>query len=329
MQAMDQSSAVDMPSSGMEGIDPSSMPGVDSANTQEMDHAKMEGEAPSGMDGMDHSQMAGMEQSSSRGRDRSEMDMEMMDMPAMDMPTMGMQGGAPPANARDPDYSDGVGYGSMRGMDMADDARQLYVLIDHLEYRRGDDGTSQAVGAQAWYGGDRDKLWLKLDGEHADGHLEATRAEAMWNHAIATYWDVQAGLRHDLGQGPTRDWAALGVQGLAPYWFDLEATAYIGQSGRTALRVEAGYELLFTQRLILQPDVEVNLYGRDDPARGIGSGLSSLDVGLRLRYEVTRKFAPYVGILWSRKFGSTADYAHDAGGASQETQLAAGVRIWF
>ena len=320
---------------GMEGMDHSSMQGMDPANMEAMDHPKMEGAAPSGaeamdhsnmqsmkpssMEGMDHSQMAGMAQSSSGGMDHSQ----------MDMGTMNMQGGDPPADARDPDYSDGVGYGSMRGMDMADDAKLLYVLFDNLEYRHGDDGNAEAVDAQAWYGGDRNKLWLKLDGERSDGRLGATRTEALWNHAIAAYWGVQAGLRHDLGEGPTRDWAAIGVQGLAPYWFDLEATAYIGQSGRTALRVEAEYELLFTQRLILQPDVEVNFYGKSDPARGIGSGLSDLDVGLRLRYEVTRKFAPYVGVVWSRKFGNTADYARAAGGESQETQLVAGIRIWF
>lgn len=257
------------------------------------------------------------------------MDHSGMDHSGMNHADMRMQGGAAPPDARDPDYSDGLDHVPMRGMDMADDARHLYVLFDNLEYRHGDDGNAQAVDAQAWYGGDRDKLWLKLDGERSGGSLGATRAEAAWNRAISAYWGAQVGLRHDFGDGPTRDWLAVGVQGLAPYWFDLEATAYLGQSGRSALRLEAEYELLFTQRLVLQPDVEVNLYGKDDPARGIGSGLSDLDVGLRLRYEITRKFAPYVGVVWSRKFGNTADYARAAGEDTQDTRLVAGFRIWF
>ena len=268
---------------------------------------------------MDHSKMEGMDHSSMGGMDHS----------GMDMGSMKMQGGDPPPDARDPDYSDGLDHVPMRGMDMADDARHLYVFFDNLEYRHGDDGNAQAVDAQAWYGGDRDKLWLKLDGERSGGSLGATRTEALWNRAIAAYWGAQVGVRHDLGDGPTRDWVAVGVQGLAPYWFDLEATAYLGPSGRSALRLEAEYEILFTQHLVLQPDVEVNLYGKNDPARGIGSGLSDVDVGLRLRYEITRKFAPYVGIVWTRKFGNTADFAHAMGEGTQDTQLVTGFRIWF
>ena len=312
----------------MKGKDDSEMSGMDHSSMKDMAHSKMDGMDHSAkgrtdeMKGMDHSgmeRMEGMDHSAMKGMDHSQ----------MDMGSMNMQGGAPPANARDPDYSDGVGHGSMRGMDMNDDAKYLYVLFDNLEMRHSKSGNAQAVDAQAWYGGDRDKLWLKLDGEHSDGRLGSTRTEALWNHAIATYWGTQVGLRHDLGDGPTRDWAAIGVQGLAPYWFDFQATAYIGQSGRTALRIESEYELLLTQRLILQPDVEVNVYGKDDRARGIGSGLSDLDVGLRLRYEITRKFAPYVGVVWSRKFGKTADFTRAAGDGIQDTQLVAGVRIWF
>ncbi len=295
----------------MGDMDHSNMKDMHHSRTEDIDHATMEG--------MDHSTMKDMDHSKVEGMDHSQ----------MDMGAMNMQGGGPPPDARDPDYSDGVDYGSMRGMDMDDDAKHLYVLFDNLEYRYNSDGNAQAIDAQAWYGGDRNKLWLKLDGERSDGRLGATRTEVLWNHAISTYWGAQVGLRHDLGDGPTRNWTAIGVQGLAPYWFDLEATAYVGQSGRTALRVEAEYELLFTQRLILQPDVEVNFYGMDDPARGIGSGLSDLDVGLRLRYEITRKFAPYVGVAWSRKFGNTADYARVAGEDAQDTQLVAGFRIWF
>jgi copper resistance protein B len=318
-KAMDHSKMQGMDHFKMKGMDHSKMKGMDHSKMQGMDHSKMEGMDHSTVQGMDHSKMEGMDHSTVQGMDHGQ----------MDMGAMNMQGGPPPADARDPDYSDGIGHGSMRGMDMADDAKRLYVVFDNLEVRNTRDGSAQAVSTQAWYGGDRDKLWLKVDGDRDRGRLGATRAEALWNHAIATYWGAQVGLRHDLGKGPARDWAAIGVQGLAPYWFDLETTAYLGQSGRTALRVEAEYELLLTQRLILQPDVEVNFYGKNDPARGIGSGLSDLDVGLRLRYEITRKFAPYIGVVWSRKFGNTANFARAAGENVQDTQLVAGIRIWF
>ncbi|MDI1253326.1 copper resistance protein B [Thermomonas sp.] len=311
----------------MAPMDHSKMQGMDHSKMEGMDHSKMEGMDHSTMEGMDHSKMEGMDHLKLEGMDHSKM--EGMDHSTMDMGAMNMQGGAPPPDARDPDYSDGVDYGPMHGMDMSDNAKRLYVLFDNLELRDNDAGTAQAINAQAWYGADRHKLWLKLDGERSGGRLGATRAEALWNHAIATYWGAQVGVRHDMADGPTRDWLAVGVQGLAPYWFDLQATAYLGQSGRSALRVEADYELLFTQRLILQPNAEASFYGKDDPARGIGSGLSDLDIGIRLRYEITRKFAPYIGVVWSRKFGNTANFTRAAGEGAQDTQLVAGIRIWF
>lgn len=262
-------------------------------------------------------------------------------MPGMSLPDKGqgmdmgammksMQGGPAPADARDPDaYADGLKNGPMPGMEMADNATHVKVLLDRLEqfHRSGSNG--QAVDAQAWVGGDTDKLWFKVDGERANGRLGATRTEALWNHAIATYWGLQAGVRHDFGDGPGRTWAAFGVQGLAPYWFDIQATAYVGQSGRTALRFEGEYDLLLTQRLILQPDVKVTLYGKSDRERQLGAGLSDIDAGLRLRYELSRKFAPYVGVVWNRKFAGTAGYARDSGNDVQTTRVVAGVRIWF
>ncbi len=283
----------------MEGMDHSQMEGMDHSKIQDMDHSKMEG--------MDHSQMQGM-----------------------DMGSMNMQGGSAPPDARDPDYSDGVDAGAMSGMGgMHGHSLLGSVIIDRLEQFHGEDANGQAIDAQAWYGADLNKLWFKLDGERSDGRLGATRSELLWDRAISAYWGWQAGVRHDFGEGPGRTWAAFGFQGLAPYWFDVQATAYVGEAGRTALRIESEYEVLLTQRLILQPDVELNIYGKDDSARGIGVGLSDIDVGLRLRYEITRKFAPYVGVVWSRKFGKTADYARADFGQVEDTQLVAGVRLWF
>jgi len=240
-----------------------------------------------------------------------------------------MQGGKPPPQVRSADYSDGIGYGSMRGMDMRDDAPLGMLRFDQLEAFHGKDGNGQAWEAQGWYGDDNDKLWVRSEGERSRGRVEDGDVEALWSHAVASFWDTQLGLRQDLGDGPSRHWAAFGIQGLAPYWFELEATAYLGPSGRTAARLRVEYELLFTQRLILQPEFEANAYGRSDPARRLGSGLSDAQFGLRLRYEIRRQFAPYLGVVWTRRFGGTADFARDDRQAIFDPQWVAGVRIWF
>ena len=151
----------------------------------------------------------------------------------------------------------------------------------------------------------------------------------LWGKPVDAWWDLVAGVRQDIGAGPDRTWLALGVQGLAPYKFEISATAYLGDGGRSAASLEAEYEVLLTNKLILQPVVEATLYGRDDPALGIGSGLSEVEAGLRLRYEFRREIAPYVGYEWSRQFGKTADFARDAGEPVQDHHWVAGVRFWF
>ena len=203
------------------------------------------------------------------------------------------------------------------------------LLLDRLEYFDGRDANGVALEAQAWYGNDANKLWLKAEGERSGGRLQDLRTEALWDRPLAAYWDTQLGVRHDFGVGPDRNWAAFGVHGLAPYWFEVDAAFYIGQAGRTALRFESTYELRWTQRVILEPRFETNLYGRSDPRRRIGSGLSDAALGLRLRYEFTRQFAPYVGVEWERRFGRTADLARRAGEAAFDPRLVAGLRIWF
>lgn len=240
-----------------------------------------------------------------------------------------MQGGNAPWDARSGDYSDGYRYGAMRGMEMADNESFGMVLLDQLEYAHSSHGNSVFLDGDAWYGKDFDKLWLKAEGETTRGRLRDLRIEGLWDHAIATYWSTQIGVRHDSGVGPDRTWAALGVQGLAPYWFDTEATVYVGQGGRTAARLQLEYEELLTQRWVLQPKVELNLYGRDDPKRGTGSGLSDAEFGLRLRYEIRRQFAPYVGIVYRQRFGHAADFARAQGEAPDDLQFVAGLHAWF
>lgn len=214
-------------------------------------------------------------------------------------------------------------------MQMDDTERVGKVLLDQFEWRNTSSGAAADWEAQAWYGGDYNKLWVKTEGERLQSTTQDARVDLLWDRIISRWWDVQAGARHDFGAGPSRDWAAFGVEGLAPYWFDVEATFYVGEEGRTAARFKTEYELLLTQRLILQPEAEANLYGKSDAARRIGSGLSDLEVALRLRYEIRREFAPYVGLVWSRRFAGTADLARAAGEDPNDVQIVAGVRAWF
>jgi len=214
-------------------------------------------------------------------------------------------------------------------MEMDDDAMLAMLKLDRLECADTDEGVAIAWKLAAWAGGDTDKVLLRSEGEHVDGDVEYADAEVLWDHAIAPYWDSQLGVRRDFGQGADRTWAAFGVQGLAPYWFEVGATAYVGDAGRSALRLEVDYDLLLTQRLILQPRFEINAYGKDDPAARIGSGLSDAAVGLRLRYEVLRELAPYVGVEWTRRFGRTADIVEAEGVDAQDVQWVVGVRVWY
>lgn len=164
--------------------------------------------------------------------------------------------------------------------------------------------------------------------ERSNGSTDS-RVEALWGHAITAFWDSQLGIRHDSGAGPHRDWIAAGVQGLAPGWLDVEATLYLGESGRSAARIRASYEFRFTQRLYLAPEAEANAYGKSDPARDVGSGLANVRAGLRLRYEITRRFAPYIGVEWERSFGETANFLRTSGESTNDRRLVAGVRLWF
>ncbi len=204
-----------------------------------------------------------------------------------------------------------------------------FVLLDRLEAVDLDHGRGEAWEAQAWLGGDVDRLWLRSEGERERGRTESADLEALYGRSVSPWWDVVAGVKHDFKPGDPQTWAAFGVQGLSPYKFEVSATAYVGESGRTAATVEAEYELLLTNRLILQPRVEFEVHGNDDEARGIGSGLSSAEAGLRLRYEFTRRFAPYVGVVHERAFGKTGDLRRDAGESDADTRLVAGLRLWF
>lgn len=210
-----------------------------------------------------------------------------------------------------------------------DNSIHHYLLLDRLEGWDADPGAGTAWAMQGWLGTDLDRLWLRSEGERVDGRTESADLEVLYGRSVAPWWDVVAGVRHDFNPGGSQDFAAIGVMGLAPYMFEVQATAYIGQAGQTAARIEVEYEMLLTNRLILQPVVEVDFYGRNDERRGIGSGLSTAEAGLRLRYEITRQFAPYVGIVREQAFGRTADLRQAEGEDSNDTRVIAGFRIWF
>jgi copper resistance protein B len=214
----------------------------------------------------------------------------------------------------------------MMGMD--DRKRYGKVMLDRLEWRDGDSSIYEWEAA-AWYGGDFDKLWIETEGEHTEGRTEDARVEVSWDHIATRWWSTRLGTRWDVDDGPSRGWLAFGVAGLAPGFVELEAMAYVGDGGRTALRLSTEYDLLLTQRLVLQPQLELNVFGEDDPERLIGAGLSDLEIGLRLRYEIRREFAPYLGVNWAVHFGDTADLVRAAGEDPDEISVVAGFRIWF
>lgn len=230
----------------------------------------------------------------------------------------------PPEMRTDMSYKE---MAAMMGMD--DTAAFGKVMLDQLELEADSDHTLLSWDGQAWYGSDYNKVWLKSEGTPNASDKTDVRNELLWDRIVTRWWSVQTGVRYDLGQGPARGWAAAGIQGLAPYWFDLEATFYVGEEGRTAARLRAERDLLITQRLIVQPEFETNLYGKADITRQIGSGISDLQLALRVRYEIRRELAPYVGLAWRRDFGATAQFARDSGVAPGALLWVAGLRTWF
>ena len=210
-----------------------------------------------------------------------------------------------------------------------DDPLLARVIIDQFEWRDSDEADPYVLEAQGWIGKDLHKLWIKTDVERVDGEAEEAEIQALYSRAIAPFWDVQVGVRQDLKPTPEREWGVIGIQGLAPYFFEIDAALFIGDSGDTAARLSAEYEWMFTQKVVLSPEVSVNFYGQNDMHRQTGSGLADAQAGLRLRYEIRREFAPYIGVNWTKSFGNTADFVREHGEPTSDTQWVAGVRAWF
>jgi len=200
---------------------------------------------------------------------------------------------------------------------------------DRAEYRMRDGKDGYLWDVQGYYGGDINKFWFKSEGEGSFGErIEHAEVQALYSRAIAPFFDLQAGVRQDL-TGPSRTHLAVGILGLAPYMFETDAAMFLSNKGDLTARIEAEYDQRITQKLILQPRAEVNLSAQDIPELGIGSGIDNLELGLRLRYEIVREFAPYIGIEQEWKLGGSRDFARLAGEDPSVTNYVVGVRFWF
>jgi copper resistance protein B len=230
------------------------------------------------------------------------------------------------AHGQAPDASTPVG---LPAHAMLEDPFNRSLLFDELETHEHDGRRDLAWDATFWAGRAFNKLVVRTEGEKSGGTTEDAELELLWSHTVTRWWDVIGGARTDFKPGATQSWAAFGIRGLAPQRFQLEATVYVGDGGESAARFEGEYELLITPRLILQPQLELNWYGQADAGRRIGSGFSTAEAGLRLRYELRREVAPYVGLVRERKFGATADRVRAEGEDPDDTRLVAGIRLRF
>lgn len=204
------------------------------------------------------------------------------------------------------------------------------LMLDRLEYRMGKGVDGYHWEGEGWIGGDINRFAFKTEGEgEIGGPLESAEVQALYSRAIDPWFNLEAGVRHDIRPDPQRSYAVIGIEGLAPYWFEVGAQAFLSNKGDAHLRLEGSYDQRLTQRLILQPAAEVNIAAQDVPELGIGSGISDVELGLRLRYEFAREFAPYVGVNWERKLGDTARFARAEGERASTASFVMGVRFWF
>lgn len=211
----------------------------------------------------------------------------------------------------------------------SDDPLLTMLKIDQLEIIAISDNNDLAWDSQAWIGRDLNKFWIKTEGERIDSEIEEAELQLLYSKAISPYWDAQIGWRHDTRPIPNRDWLVLGVQGVAPYFFETDIAVFVGEEGIVGLRTEWEYELLLTQKWVLTPEIEANFFSKNDSEVGLGSGLSDIEISFRLRYEISREFAPYIGIEWQKSLGDTADFAREEGGRTSDIKWLVGIRLWF
>ncbi|GAM97439.1 copper resistance protein B [alpha proteobacterium U9-1i] len=270
--------------------------------------------------------------------DHSQMDHGAMDHPQMDHGAMQNAGevGGEPAPAPPTDHAAERFYSAE---DMAAARGQLRrehggaiisnVMVDMAELQFGDDETVFHWEGEGWIGGDINRFVFKTEGEASEDDVEHAEVQALYSRAIGPYFDLQAGVRYDIEPSPNRAYAVLGFEGVAPYWFETTGALFLSDEGEVSARLEGSYDARLTQRLILQPRAEINLSADDIPELEVGAGVTDVELGLRLRYDITRNFAPYVGVTYETKLGDTADYASAAGEDESDTRLVFGVRARF
>ena len=203
------------------------------------------------------------------------------------------------------------------------------VLFDQFEAQLVHGEPGSRWDSRSWIGGDIHRLVVRTEGDAVDGVIDAAEAQLLYSRAFSPWWEAVAGVRFDARPSPSHTWFAIGVQGVAPQMIDVQATAYVGESGHLAARLEVEHDLHITQRIVFQPLVELSLSGSDDPDRGIAAGLSTGEVGFRLRYEIKRELAPYAGVVWHRKLFGTGDFARIRGEDAGGWHLVAGLRFWM
>jgi copper resistance protein B len=208
-------------------------------------------------------------------------------------------------------------------------ALQSKIMANLLEYQSRNGESGYRWEGEGWFGGDINRLVIKSEGEGDRNAVEAGEVQALYSRAVGPYTDIQVGVRHDLKPSPSRTFLAVGFESLLPYWFETQGALFVGDQGQVLGRIEGSYDFLLTQRLALQPRAELNFASQNDAATGTGSGLSDAELGLRLRYEIKREFAPYVGVSWERRFGDTADFARSAGQRVETTSFVVGLRTWY
>ncbi|WP_309141244.1 copper resistance protein B [Novosphingobium sp. G106] len=204
------------------------------------------------------------------------------------------------------------------------------ILFDLAEYQARKGGDGYRWEGEAWFGGDINRLLIKGEGEGTFGEaIKDVEVQALYSRAISPFWNAHVGLRHDIVPNPSRTYGVVGVEGIAPYWFHVTGQIFLSDKGDVRGRLEGSYDERITQRLIFQPRVEINFSAQDMPAIGVGSGLSSFELGARLRYEMRKEFAPYVGFEWAKRTGDTARFARLAGENPDAVNFVAGIRFWF
>ena len=215
---------------------------------------------------------------------------------------------------------------AMEGMD--DGSQVFHAFRLETDYGGGKSGPVASWDLKGWAGGDDNKVWLKSEGDNVDGKTDRAEFWALYSRNISTFWDAQVGLRYDVKPVST-SYLSLGFNGLAPYFFETEAHLFVSNKGDVSARLREENDFLITQRLILQPYVEVNLFAQKVPGQNVGAGLSNGQIGLQTRYEITRKFAPYIDIRYEREFGETSSIARSNGEGNDDLIGAIGLRLMF